>query len=132
MSLGCARGCGDCCDPVHLTFDQRDRMDYWRDVVEDFWNGAQPDPAGSLPFMLAHWHEFERYDGGARYRCDRFDPETRECTAHEDRPPVCSDYPWYGDDPVPGVTGGRCSYLLDLPPDQRPEGSRPLIPIEVL
>ena len=46
---------------------------------------------------------------------------------------MCRDYPWYGDDPV---TSGRgrdlyreCSYLADVPPSQRPEGARPLIPI---
>jgi Fe-S-cluster containining protein len=27
------------------------------------------------------------------YRCDRFDEETRLCTAHADRPPICRAYP---------------------------------------
>jgi hypothetical protein len=22
--------------------------------------------------------------------------DTRTCTAHDDRPPICSGYPWYG------------------------------------
>lgn len=135
MSLGCAAGCGDCCDPVHLSPDQRDHFDRWRERVEDVWAGDQPEPGGSMPFMLVHWHELEHKPTGTTYRCDRFDPDTRMCTAHEDRPPVCSNFPWYGDPPDPSVFGGslgRCSYMLDLPPDQRPAGSRPLIPVEVV
>jgi Fe-S-cluster containining protein len=27
------------------------------------------------------------------YQCDRFDPTTRLCTAHEERPPICRAYP---------------------------------------
>lgn len=35
------------------------------------------------------------------YSCDLFDPETRRCTAYDQRPPICRDYPWYGDPPDP-------------------------------
>jgi Fe-S-cluster containining protein len=89
-------------------------------------------------FMAQHWHPAGawRTDSGESkldLRCDAFDPVTRLCTAREARPPVCRDYPWYGGDPV---TSGRaaelygvCSYLADVPPSSRPEGSRPLIPI---
>jgi Fe-S-cluster containining protein len=27
------------------------------------------------------------------YQCDRFDPQSRLCTAHDDRPPICRAYP---------------------------------------
>jgi len=27
------------------------------------------------------------------YQCDRFDPASRLCTAHDDRPPICRAYP---------------------------------------
>jgi Fe-S-cluster containining protein len=83
-------------------------------------------------FLTEHWH---RIDGLDNYSCDAFDPVHRRCTAYEERPPVCAGYPWYDRGPNAGTitkTGSRCSYLLDLPPAQRPEGARPLIPIEVL
>lgn len=131
-SLGCAR-CGSCCDPVHLGADQAALVEEWRAYVAA---GGSTRPGSDPAFILAHWHEIERSSsGGTRYRCDRFDPDARTCTAHEDRPDVCRDFPWYGE--KPGEAGARsldrvCSYLLDVPADQRPTGSRPLIPLEVI
>lgn len=128
--------CGACCDPVHLDWLQRDKVDQWRD-----WFAEHPDdpppPGSDQAFILAHWDEYERYDGGARYRCDRFDPDTRQCTAHDDRPDVCRNFPFYGR-PGDGAQlevnpdGASCSYWADVPPDLRLDGVRPLIPIEVL
>ena len=82
-------------------------------------------------FISAHWHPL----GDHEYRCDRFDASHRLCAAHEERPPVCRDYPWYGSEPAERGPDGmipRCSYLADLPPSLRPEGSRPLIPLTPL
>jgi Fe-S-cluster containining protein len=58
----------------------------------------------SAPFAQQHWHEIPDYpdlvgDQVCAVRCDAFDPDTRECTAYEDRPPICSGYPWYGKTP---------------------------------
>lgn len=82
-------------------------------------------------FIAAHWVPLD----DDTCVCNAFDPETRLCTAHEDRPPVCRDFPWYGAEPESWRSGDlmlQCSYLLDLPPDQRPEGARPLIPLTVI
>jgi hypothetical protein len=91
------------------------------------------DAEESLAFIRVHWTAtgVVTGDGSRLWVCDRFDPVGRVCLAHEDRPPVCRNYPWYGREPDPGkITHDlSCSYLLDLPPDQRPEGARPLLPI---
>lgn len=116
-SLGCAR-CGNCCEDLWSTS---------RRTLE----GMDTDQAR---FLLEHWHQLDEEDNG-HYRCDMLDPVHRTCMAHDSRPQVCSGYPWYGREPSPKVIFARdtqCSYLLDLPPSQRPEGSRPLIPIEVI
>jgi Putative zinc- or iron-chelating domain len=96
---------------------------------------ANYDPAGrkraDADFIAAHWAE--TCDG--HWTCDAYDPEHGTCTAHENRPPLCRDYPWYGDQPSAERAGymyRQCSYLADLPPDQRPEGARPLIPLSVV
>lgn len=100
------------------------------------------DPRGdrrlNADFLTVHWHEVtEELDSGrdTYFTCDQFDPMHRLCRAHAERPPVCSDYPWYGKAPTRKQitkTGSRCSFLLDLRPEDRPEGARPLIPIEVV
>lgn len=134
MSLGCAR-CGDCCDPVHLAVDQRDLVDRWREYVAD--GGQQPQAGSDIAFILAHWTELEHKDIGTTYRCAFFDPDTRMCTAHDQRPPVCRDFPFYDQPGNPQnlesrADGPWCSYWLDVPPADRPADARPLIPIEVL
>ena len=56
------------------------------------------------------------------------------CTAHDARPDVCREFPWYGDVIKTGARFSattRCSYLLDIAPHERPEGARPLIPITI-
>lgn len=116
MTLGCAR-CGDCC--------------------EEIWSmprcGLEKQGTDEAAFLLEHWQDIGDEEG--HYTCDQFDRVHRLCLAHEDRPPVCSNYPWYSDPPGQGnvvIKNPQCSYLLDLPPTSRPEGSRPLIPVEVL
>jgi hypothetical protein len=93
------------------------------------------DPDGSwranADFTEAHFTE--ACDG--YWMCDVFDPEHGQCTAHDQRPPLCREYPWYGKEPSAdqlGLMYSQCSYLADLPRDQRPEGARPLIPLTVI
>jgi Putative zinc- or iron-chelating domain len=131
MTAGCAR-CGSCCDPVILEAD----------IFLGCGQRARPQETASRNdrFIAEHWHPLSAWtdDDGTSVlalRCDMFDPESRACTAYESRPPVCSRFPWYGDTPSAGRAAGllpHCSYLADLPPDQRKPDSRPLIPVTVL
>lgn len=151
----CAK-CSACCDPVPFsayehetvtawsgaamkaagTPDPRDD-DGWAWWIEHGWDAAErdkaierTDPAGrwrqDADFIAAHWTP----DGGDGCKCDVFDPSAGLCGAHETRPPVCRDYPWYSDPPDAeraACLPVQCSYLADVPPADRPEGSRPLI-----
>jgi Fe-S-cluster containining protein len=101
---------------------------------------AAYDPDGDLradaDFAATHWTVLDRAahplfgDNFARIRCDAFDAESRRCTAHQDRPPVCRGYPWFGAPSARRAAGlpRQCSYLLDLPVADRPAGARPLTP----
>jgi len=125
-TLGCAR-CGDCCDPVYLTPENAAKL-------------ADPGTTGdraSSEFAREHWHQRAQspLPDHLAYDCDQFDPASRLCTAGDDRPPVCRYYPWYLDGPCAERAAdlhSHCSYLLQVMPADRPEGSRPLIPIEVI
>jgi Fe-S-cluster containining protein len=75
--------CGDCCDPVWYPLGPADVR-----------QSASTTGAADLLFAAAHWHATgKRYDGLHAYACDRFDPATRRCTAHDDRPPICRRFP---------------------------------------
>ena len=112
--------CGDCCDPVWYPFGPA-----------DIRQSAATTRAADLVFAAAHWHATgERDDDGRHaYRCDRFDRETRLCTAHDERPPICRGYPWY-DDVHRGasdragprqlvVLPARCAFREELEPPAR-------------
>jgi Fe-S-cluster containining protein len=84
MATECIPGCGRCCDPVITSFDPREKKE-----------------GPSAEFIQAHWKVIDILDEATsgtpfwRSACDQFDRETRLCTAHEERPPICSGYPWY-------------------------------------
>lgn len=124
--LGCAR-CGDCCENI-LMRAEFDPLNYDRPDL------SEADLA-TLAFTAVNWARQgpAEAEGWAVWSCKAFDPIERLCTAHEARPPVCSNYPWYGREPDAGtISNPRCSYLLDLTPEARPAGARPLIPLTVL
>ena len=131
MSAGCARR-GSCCDPVIIEAD----------VFSGCGERARSEefPHDNDRFITQHWRPLSAWqaEDGTWYlpvRCDAFDPAHRTCTAHDSRPPVCRDFPWYGGEPGPDSAAGlesHCSYLADLRPDQREPDSRPLIPLTVI
>jgi Fe-S-cluster containining protein len=126
-SLGCAR-CGDCCERLWLSVD----LERLAELLErDELRGTSWENA---VFLTRHWRRVEG-DESTDYVCDAFDSVHRTCTAYDERPPICAGYPWYGGEPTEGrITRveSRCSFLLDLPPTSRPEGARPLIPVEIV
>lgn len=157
--LGCAM-CGDCCVEVKLRTSPAD-IQARASLPGGVSFAAQgrgyirrAQNAGGVmreAVFLARWLEFTgrviKADWGTNddgstnyvtrfvYRCLKFDEVNRVCTAHDERPPMCSGYPWYGREPDPGSINRdetRCSYWLDVDPEERPEGVRPLIPLTVL
>lgn len=141
-TIRCPEGCGACCDPVvsPFTLDMLRRIPPWE---------LDEDGRADRAFMLEHLTPLPRREGIARaryltqggvtfgmiagelvevwsqfYSCDRFDPETRRCTAYDERPPMCRDYPWYGDPPDPRkALPTTCTHLTEL-------GRQP-VPVEI-
>lgn len=119
--------CGDCCDPVIVTFDPQDF------AAKQLARPVPPDTTApdwvryQYQFFLDHWTSQSTYttDDGVtvhRVRCDQFDRETRTCLAHDRRPQVCSGFPWYGISKggdwwqsVADQLPPRCSFNADVP-----------------
>lgn len=133
MSLGCAC-CGDCCDPVTFNADMAATVAWWLDHWASGGTEEHPDP--TMRFIYENMHLIDTADTGeAHYACTKFDPTTRLCTAHDDAPPMCQNFPYFD---TYGITAeslsklpSRCSYQLDAPPELRNPGARPLIPLTV-
>lgn len=123
----CAR-CGDCCDPVVLTFDPQERA---ARRLHDAENGDELGVYNrrNYEFMLAHWRVIRPILSNGfttdsfEVECDQFNKGTRSCEAQDAKPPICADYPWYGRDeddhegrwPVAEQLSPRCSFNADVP-----------------
>jgi hypothetical protein len=150
-----------CCDPVPFAREQHEAVTAWSTKAlegipdpgtDDGWaywlaHGWAEDaretavdrynPAGrwrqDADFIAAHWTP----DGDDGCKCDAFDPATGLCGAHDARPPVCRVCHREGlcraaDAERAACLPSQCSYLADVSRAERPEGSRPLIPLTVL
>ena len=109
--------CGDCCDPVQTSWTKKQVREI---------KGTVP----SREYILEHWHRISRGEAIRRrpalkeigrgvyfYECDQFDPVARLCKDHENRPPICSRFPGYGDEKASPSTFKylpRCPYRNEV------------------
>lgn len=118
--------CGDCCEDIWTNWT-RESLNYKvakypPALSQDYTLGAT---ALNARFINQHWHNV---DGDPhRWTCDAFDPVARLCTAQENKPPVCSGFPWYkgtfaDDEPFVErvIRYPRCAYWADLPINTAP------------
>lgn len=113
-------GCGACCNPVRYDVASlRQRMT--EHEPSDEWYVMNQ---ANIDFILAHWHD----NGDATATCDHFDPATLLCTAHDERPPICADFPFYNGEPTNLPLSGftLCAFYADLPEDARPADWQPV------
>lgn len=138
--MDCA-GCGACCDPVWLGLTPLELAS----AMARMQAGARvssADGEANLRFIAGHMLPLdpqpEAYlDGGpasssghVAWSCDRYDPASRLCTAHDERPPICRGWPWYGDAPFPhDAMPASCSHNWDVTPAARGELVGRLLPL---
>lgn len=109
--------CGDCCEVIPFFLKKEDFANKRYKDYQNQYNQA---------FIIEHWHRISdhtRYEElfgvspkNFLYTCDMFDKENRLCMAHDDRPNVCSDYPWYNKSVPNGdpYLSKNCSYWEDV------------------
>lgn len=94
-------GCGICCNPVELTLAVAARAF---------------DPASTNPdtaFLLEHLHYRDMGNGYINFTCDAF--QDGRCTAYENRPRMCSEYPFYGRAPETAPLNSTCTFHDQVP-----------------
>ncbi|MBU6427443.1 MAG: YkgJ family cysteine cluster protein [Cyanobacteria bacterium REEB65] len=112
-------GCGACCNPVGLHRDiskaaiergefhpcEADRE--W--ILRDLKRIPKAEAIRRNPLIATT-------DQRNFYECRNFDPLTRLCLRYDDRPPVCSGFPWYGKPPDADRLVGMpdCGYRDEL------------------
>lgn len=111
--------CGLCCERIAIGWNPEE--------VEDMvagWENPGVNVQEDVAFIKKHWSLIDpkptdHVMSSAYYaKCDMFDVENRLCMAHEDRPPVCKGYPWYGNDPKEYIKKTtlypQCSFNADV------------------
>lgn len=111
--------CGNCCNPICMSLNPNDvaHMDI-----------SHPDNAVNKMYIQKHWRfisfaeakkirpeiEFQMKDQW--WVCDQFDSAKHICKDHPGRPPICRDFPWYGNAPNAGKIEGYkdCVYWADV------------------
>lgn len=144
MADSLCNGCGECCNPVTLL---PERVAY----LTRFYDRGNPDTEPekfpeldlSDPVVLdkarEHYHN-GRYvvehwtdrtldpDGIVSVRCPFYDKYTGACKNYDDRPPLCSGFPWYGKAPGEVTTVRQlpppCGYWEQISITSRPRGWR--------
>ena len=119
-------GCGCCCDPVVMPFTQAEavRMPLSElDPVHRRWilNDLTPMPyregIAKAPWLRGQLMATADGTGVTPFffRCRWFDQDSRSCTNYENRPEVCSGYPWSGEPPRPDAAlPPACSFNADV------------------
>lgn len=117
-----------CCNPVVLPFT---KVDVELGIVqvgaeERRWVLEDLTPMSRRDAKVLAAYQFERPSMGILggkpisdppmyYRCRNFDETTKECAIYDHRPPACSHYPWYGNEPHPNMAiPPQCGYNLDV------------------
>ncbi|MHB1937045.1 MAG: YkgJ family cysteine cluster protein [Acidobacteriaceae bacterium] len=127
--MPCKLGCGKCCVAIKLTDIDVPHYQRWMDAFADAEHrGATISP--DVRHLATHFTRITkeqavrrnqflkgtRNKGATFYTCDWYDEETKLCLHHDQRPPMCSRYPFYG-----GLLGADfepytpdCGYLGDI------------------
>jgi Fe-S-cluster containining protein len=114
--------CGDCCEVIPFSMTKKQVAEA---IVSGKFSGKNLE---SLKFIKKYWKRLYKKDFSKRereifgypnsqykYTCSMFNSKTRLCEAHDKRPSVCYDYPWYNAEPdsSAGLPLG-CSYREDI------------------
>lgn len=124
---GTCNMCGKCCEAIHIPHSMEKvkriaSIGYSADAkfIAENWIPISREEAFTInPYLAAkakEEHAGQLLNEGHYYTCTKLDKETKLCTVHEERPPICSGYPWYGK--MPNIHevlyDENCSYKVDI------------------
>jgi len=120
--------CGYCCTAISIPISPADLKDMSKrlrdqEKMAEFFIPITEEEAIRRNPAISAKHEAsteERFF----YECSQYNEDTKLCGAHENRPSVCSGFPWYGNtiNNVALIMHKKCSYWADVPVEAWPEG----------
>lgn len=123
--------CGKCCEVIALPIppEHLDPASGMRYVDSKFmfenFVPVDAETARSInPHIIIESEELLNGTEQYFYTCKQYDKENKLCMAHEQRPHVCSGFPWYNK-PIHNIAlrmHMSCSYWEDVPVEAWPDG----------
>jgi Fe-S-cluster containining protein len=118
---GFCHQCGNCCENIWLEHSP-DQILEQLEIIEEYVAAGNEYPAEvanvtSYLFVLEYWS----HKDNDRWECSFFNTETRQCEAHDLRPPICEGYPWYSKGPGDKELENKCGYWYDIPTSEWPD-----------
>ena len=113
--MGCNQ-CGKCCTAIGIntSFDDLKNTDGEdAEFIKQHWHPMSRNLAYFLnPYLNDTFGDDERYHF---YSCDLFDAGTNKCMCHEEKPNVCSGFPFYGGEDVSMARtySPECGYIVE-------------------
>lgn len=128
QTMGECNGCGRCCDPVVMPYGPddlrrlKDRLDpdEYRWATEDLTLLGRREGMRRAEYLESGMTFGIGPDGVIMlwsyfYDCRWFDKDRRVCTNYDNRPDVCSGYPWMGDPPDRRkALPPECGFVVDV------------------
>jgi len=114
--MPCVADCGACC--INIVSAHPSRFEEYIDMTGDDLEKYAVN-IKTANFVYDNWTVTKVRKDEATYECLAYDRLTRSCTAHDSRPPVCSEYPWYDKNPDKNSASGKsmhnlCGYMEDI------------------
>lgn len=120
--------CGKCCEAIRLPMSHEKFSPDYTEVLyvdkefmfDNFVPMSQEEALSINPqLLMGKVHPDGKYEEspGFYYSCKMYDKETKKCNAHDLRPKVCREFPWYGNSINNHSLGMHlsCSYWQDVP-----------------
>ena len=107
MTRSCYK-CGRCCQVIRLDsniFDpkykgEKVNADYL--FMKENWNLISYEKAIKInPYLIKWFEKAEDPFRGFFYTCKQYNPITKKCLVHNNKPLVCSKYPYYDRNELP-------------------------------
>lgn len=115
--------CGQCCLTFRISVGHKEIQSYGS--PEGDWKFAKdnliPMHKELAFFLNPHLKKFEERESlgdNFYYKCKQYNVKTKKCNNHQNRPKVCSDFPWYSkknfsDLVYENLYDENCGYKID-------------------
>jgi len=118
--MGKCNQCGMCCRAIALRYTKKEIAATWSDINGKFmvknWVRISKKQALKNNPHVAHLQKLYAEEGSTTYwyACKLL--KDGLCSVHENKPPICSGYPWYDQQPDKGeyLYSATCGFKEDI------------------